>query len=119
MRKEAAVRADASDRRHHIPDPLRQRKSDRTAGTGPGHSWPNIAKERIRTCIISLAEVATGFETSAAAWDYFKWWKIYALHRGIAEAAADVDRELARLGQRLSENDNWIARPAATIASRC
>jgi len=65
--------------------------------------------ETIRTSIISMAEVAAGFENSAAAWDYFKWWKIYALHRGIAEAAADVDRELSAIGQRLGENDNWIA----------
>ena len=66
-------------------------------------------REIIRTTIISLAEVAVGFENSAAAWDYFKWWKTYALHRGIAEAAADVDRELAATGRRLGENDNWIA----------
>jgi len=66
-------------------------------------------REIIRTSIISLAEVAVGFENSAAAWDYFKWWKIYALHRGIAEAAAEVDRELVVVGQRLGENDNWIA----------
>ena len=66
-------------------------------------------REVIRTSVISLGEVATGFESSAAAWDYFKWWKIYALHRGVAEAAADVDRELALVGRRLGENDNWIA----------
>ena len=66
-------------------------------------------REIIRTSIISMAEVAAGFDNSAAAWDYFKWWKIYALHRGIAEAAADVDRELALVGRRLGENDNWIA----------
>lgn len=66
-------------------------------------------RELVRKCIISMAEVATGFETSAAAWEYFKWWKIYPLHRGVAEAAADVDRELTRIGRRLGENDNWIA----------
>ena len=66
-------------------------------------------RDIIRTSIISLAEVAAGFENSASAWDYFKWWKIYALHRGIAEAAADVDRELSIVGQRLGDNDNWIA----------
>jgi predicted nucleic acid-binding protein len=66
-------------------------------------------REIIRTTIISLGEVAAGFDSSAGAWDYFKWWKIYALHRGIAEAAADLDRELAGTGRRLGENDNWIA----------
>jgi len=66
-------------------------------------------KEIIRTCIVSLGEVAVGFQTSAAAWEYFKWWKIYGLQRGVAVAAADVDRELAAQGRRLGENDNWIA----------
>jgi predicted nucleic acid-binding protein len=77
---------------------------------GPARTF--LAQQRkanIRTSIISLAEIAAGFENSAAAWDYFKWWKIYALHRGIAEAAADVDRDLALAGRRLGENDNWIA----------
>jgi predicted nucleic acid-binding protein len=77
---------------------------------GPARTFlTHHRREIIRTSIISLTEVAAGFENSAAAWDYFKWWKIYALHRGIAEAAADVDRELAAVGQRLGENDNWIA----------
>ena len=65
--------------------------------------------EAIRTSIISLGEIAPGFGRSAEAWEYFKMWKIYAMHRGIAEAAADVDREMIRLGLRLGENDNWIA----------
>jgi predicted nucleic acid-binding protein len=77
---------------------------------GPARTFlADHRREIIRTTIISLAEVAAGFANSAAAWDYFKWWKIYALHRGIAEAAADVDRELSGVGQRLGENDNWIA----------
>jgi len=65
--------------------------------------------QTIRTTIISLAEVAVGFPTSTGAWDYFGPWKIYSLHRGIAQAAADVDREMTQLGFRLVENDNWIA----------
>jgi len=63
----------------------------------------------IRTSIISLGEVAVVFATSADAWDYFKRWRIYPIHRGIVDAAADVDRELIRTGRRLGENDNWIA----------
>src|SRR5579862_4866748 len=63
----------------------------------------------VRTSIISLAEIAVSFDTSADAWKYFKWWKIYPLHRGIADAAADIDREMCRIGRRLGENDNWIA----------
>src|SRR5580704_16325936 len=82
------------------------------AQSRPGPARTFLAEHRteiIRTSIISLAEVAVGFESSAAAWEYFKWWKVYALHRGIAEAAADVDRELSAVGLRLGENDNWIA----------
>jgi predicted nucleic acid-binding protein len=63
----------------------------------------------IRTTIISLAEVAVAFRTSADAWHYFRRWRIYPLTRGVADAAADVDRELSRVGRRLGENDNWIA----------
>jgi predicted nucleic acid-binding protein len=64
---------------------------------------------QIRTTIISVGEVSVSFARSADAWDYFKHWKVYSLHRGIVEAAADVDRELIRAGARLGENDNWIA----------
>ena len=66
-------------------------------------------RERIRTCIISLAEVAVSFPTSHEAWSYFAQWSVYRLHDGIAQAAADLDREMALAGNRLGENDNWIA----------
>ena len=83
---------------------------DQGARTGPAREF--LARNRrqvIRTTIISVAEIAVIFPNSAAAWAHFKNWKIYALHRGIAEMAADVDRELIRTGARLGENDNWIA----------
>jgi predicted nucleic acid-binding protein len=65
--------------------------------------------EVIRTSMISVTEVAVSFPTSNLAWEYFKRWRIYPVHRGIAEVAADVDRELIQNGQRLGENGNWIA----------
>ncbi len=65
--------------------------------------------EIIRTSAISIGEVAVAFQNSTAAWEYFKKWRIYPLHRGVVEAAADVDREMIQRGQRLGENDNWIA----------
>jgi predicted nucleic acid-binding protein len=77
---------------------------------GPARTF--FARNRralIRTSIISLAEIAVMFRTSTEAWDYFKLWKVYPLHRGIAEAASDLDRHLSRSGHRLGENDNWIA----------
>ena len=63
----------------------------------------------IRTTVISVGEIAVSFPSSPAAWEYFKRWRIYPLHRLIVEMAADVDRELTATGLRLGENDNWIA----------
>jgi predicted nucleic acid-binding protein len=82
------------------------------AASRPGPARVFLARHRrelIRTTIISMAEIAVAFPRSAGAWAHFKNWKVYALHRGIAEIAADVDRELIRTGSRLGENDNWIA----------
>lgn len=66
-------------------------------------------QKQVRTSIISLSEIASGFATSWEAWEYFKRWVILPVHRGVAAAAADVDREMMSIGQRLGENDNWIA----------
>ena len=78
--------------------------------SGPARAF--FARHRagmIRTSAISIGEIAVAFPDSTAAWDYFKKWRIHPLHRGVVEAAADVDRELMPSGQRLGENDNWIA----------
>ncbi len=69
--------------------------------------------EPIRTTIISVAELAVLFKTSHAAWHWLERWKIYPLHTGIAQRAADIDRVLTDSGERLGENDNWIAGFAA------
>ena len=83
---------------------------DRAGRAGPARTFPaQHRRESVRTTIISMAEIAVVFSNSAGAWSHFKNWKVYPLHRGIAEAAADVDRELIRTGGRLGENDNWIA----------
>jgi predicted nucleic acid-binding protein len=77
-----------------------------------GPAFRFLAAQRpgvVRTCIICVAEIAVSFPSSAAAWEYFRAFQIYPLHRGIAEAAANADRELIQIGGRLGENDNWIA----------
>ena len=85
-------------------------REHRTGQAGPARSFLAAnRRERIRTCIISLAEVAVSFPRAHQAWAYFGRWTIYRLHDGIAQAAADLDRELALAGARLGENDNWIA----------
>jgi predicted nucleic acid-binding protein len=88
---------------HFLREGLSQRR-------GPAREFfSQHRSELIRTSIISLSEVAVSFRKSDQAWEYFKRWKIYPVHRGIAEAAADVDREFGTHGHRLGENNNWIA----------
>ena len=82
----------------------------RAGHRGPARTF--LARNRlqiVRTTIISLGEIAPSFATSPGAWEYFRLWKVYRLHPGIADAAADIDRELIQSGERLGENDNWIA----------
>ena len=88
-------------------DLVRERRSGHR---GPALSF--LAAQRasvVRACVIGIGEVAVAFPTSAEAWHYFRAFRIYPLHRGIVDAAADVDRELIQSGERLGENDNWIA----------
>ena len=65
--------------------------------------------ESIRLSMISAGEIAVLFPTNAAAWAWLARWRVLPLHPGIVDCAADVDRELIRSGERLGENDNWIA----------
>jgi predicted nucleic acid-binding protein len=77
-----------------------------------GRARTFIAQRRpdvVRTTIVSLAEVAAGFASSENAWAYFSKWPIYRLHDGIAKMVADLDRERTDAGQRVGENDTWIA----------
>lgn len=67
----------------------------------------------LTTTIISAGELAAMFDES---WEAFAWlskWRIYRLHAGVAQIAADIDRALMARGERLGENDNWIAGFAA------
>lgn len=65
--------------------------------------------ERIRLTIITAGEVSVLFPDAVAAWEWLQDWKIYRLHPGVMDAAADIDREMIERGKRLGENDNWIA----------
>lgn len=79
--------------------------------SGPARQF--LARHRrgalIRTSVINIGEIAVAFPTSDAAWEYFQKFTIYRLAPGVVDAAADVDRELIRLGARLGENDTWLA----------
>jgi predicted nucleic acid-binding protein len=85
-------------------------KEFRARSIGPARAF--FAEDRsrsIRTTIISVTELAVMFPHSRDAWNWLAKWKIYQLHRGIAEAAADIDRALRATGHHLGENDTWIA----------
>jgi predicted nucleic acid-binding protein len=85
-------------------------REQKTRTGGPAQAFLESHRNGvIRTTSISIGEIAIAFPTSSLAWAYFRKWTIYHLHRGVVEAAADVDRHLSRLGNRLGENDNWIA----------
>ncbi len=85
-------------------------KELRRGESGPAREFfAGHRREIIRTTIITVGELAVLFPTSAAARAWLSKWKVYPLHRGVAEAAADIDRTLKAAGQRLGENDNWIA----------
>lgn len=59
--------------------------------------------------VISLGEVSVIFETEAEARIFLHPYRVLRLNPQIAYAAAAVDRELIDVGQRLGENDTWIA----------
>lgn len=89
-----------------LSDLLKERRSGKP---GAVSKFFRERRRAVRTSIISAAELAVLFPSNADAWHWLSDWKIYPLHRGIAEAAADIDRELKRSGRRLGENDTWIA----------
>ncbi len=59
--------------------------------------------------VISLGEIAAGMEDSEAARYFLSRWRVLNLRPEIALTAASIDRLLMRTGDRLGENDNWIA----------
>jgi predicted nucleic acid-binding protein len=59
--------------------------------------------------VISLGELAAGMEDNEAARGFVERFRIVALKPEIALTAAEVDRHLMDIGQRLGENNNWLA----------
>ncbi|HSU52623.1 MAG TPA: type II toxin-antitoxin system VapC family toxin [Candidatus Dormibacteraeota bacterium] len=66
-------------------------------------------KETHAISVISFGEFAAGMEDSQAARDFVARFRVIASKPEIALAAAAIDRDLIATGQRLGENDNWIA----------
>jgi predicted nucleic acid-binding protein len=59
--------------------------------------------------VISLGEIAAMYANPNDARPLLSHYRVLRLTPEIAYAAAAIDHELIRTGQRLGENDNWIA----------
>jgi predicted nucleic acid-binding protein len=77
---------------------------------GPARTFlgKNRTKPHVVT-VISLGELAAGMEESREARRFLSRFHVVHLKPQIALAAADVDREMMKVGGRLGENDTWIA----------
>ncbi len=85
-------------------------KERRRGQLGPATRFFHTQRaDNIRLSIITTGELWVMFNTASAALQWFEGWTIYPLHIGIVEAAGEIDRALIASGQRLGENDNWIA----------
>lgn len=63
-----------------------------------------------RTTVISVAEIAVIFPANRDARAFLsRFVTLKNIFAEIAFTAASIDRELIATGQRLGENDNWIA----------
>jgi len=59
--------------------------------------------------VISAGEIAVVFDSNAEARVFLRRFRVLRLTPEIALAAAEIDRKLIAEGNRLGENDNWIA----------
>ena len=62
-----------------------------------------------RTTIITVGEIAAGFDNVEDARNFFSRIPLLRLSMETVYECARVDQELRAVGQRLGENDNWIA----------
>lgn len=66
-------------------------------------------RQIILTTVISAGELALIFPDLEDARRFLSHYRLLRLTPEIAYAAAQVDHELIQTGERLGENDNWIA----------
>jgi predicted nucleic acid-binding protein len=77
---------------------------------GPAVRWARSHRNRLYwTSVVSLGELAAGMASAEEARRFIGHLRVARLVPEIAYEAAAIDRELLRTGQRLGENDNWIA----------
>jgi predicted nucleic acid-binding protein len=61
------------------------------------------------TTVVSVGELAASMESMAEARAFIGALRVASLSLEVSYEAAAIDRELMRAGQRMGENDNWIA----------
>ena len=77
---------------------------------GPARTFLSRNRRQVHhVTVISLGELAAGMPRNQTARDFLGKFRIVTLKPEIALEAASIDRELIRIGQRLGENDTWIA----------
>ncbi len=80
------------------------------AGRGPASEF--LAAHRSQATLVTvifIAEIAVIFDSNVAAREFVGHFRALRLTPEIAWTAAGIDRELIARGERLGENDNWIA----------
>ena len=87
--------------------------------SGPAATF--LAQNRstsLEVSIITWGELAPGFNSPAELNQLLRRIRVLHLHLQVAWEAGRIERELAVEGQRLGENDNWIAATARTWGLR-
>jgi predicted nucleic acid-binding protein len=88
-------------------DLLREQKTGK-----PGRATRFLEEHReivFSTTVISVGEVAAGFENIEDARNFFSRIPLLRLSMDTVYECSRVDYELRQIGARLGENDNWIA----------
>jgi predicted nucleic acid-binding protein len=66
-------------------------------------------RQALLLTVISLGEVSVIFDSRGRCTRFLHPYRVLRLNPQIAYAAAALDRALIAIGQRLGENDTWIA----------
>jgi predicted nucleic acid-binding protein len=76
---------------------------------GPARRFMAAHRQPFLVTVITAGELAVMFRSNAEARAFLSIYRILRLTPEIAYTAADIDRAQIARGQRLGENDNWIA----------
>ena len=87
---------------------LQEELENRVAG--PARTFLGAHRNEVQAIsVISLGEFAAGLDNNEQARQFLAHFRVVPLKPEISLTAAEIDRHLMAMGQRLGENDNWIA----------